>query len=121
MDGPPLWRQTHRHGRGRATDLPQVRGQSDFNTACRWHGTADVAVFRVRPPGSYEKRSSNGLDQERATATQIDARTLVPSSNGPSSATAWPMSNSASISITLSAAVAFRKAVSRCLAPFLSG
>jgi hypothetical protein len=79
MDGPPLWRQTHRHGRGRATDLPQVRGQSDFNTACRWHGTAGVAVFRVRPPRSYENRSSDGLDQERATATEIDARALVPS------------------------------------------
>jgi hypothetical protein len=79
MDGPPLWRQTHRHGRGRATDLPQVRGQSDFNTACRWRGTAGVAVFRVRPPRSYENRSSDGLDQERATATEIDARALVPS------------------------------------------
>src|ERR1700682_3379567 len=79
MDGPPLWRATQRHGRGRAPDWPQVRGKSDFNTACRWHGTADVALFRVRPPRSYEKRSSNGLDQERATATEIDARALVPS------------------------------------------
>src|ERR1700675_2674686 len=79
MDGTPFWRQIHLHGRGRATDLPQVRGESDFNTACRWHGTADVAVFRVRPPRSYEKRSNNGLDQERATATEIDVRALVPS------------------------------------------
>jgi hypothetical protein len=72
-------------------------------------------VFRVRPPRSYENRSSNGLDQERATAAEIDAPALVSSSNGPSSAAAWPTSNSASI--TLSAAVAFLKAVSRCLAP----
>src|ERR1700682_4363280 len=91
MDGPLLWRQTFRHGRCWATDLSQVRGQSDFNTACRLHGTADVAVFPVRPPRSYENRSSDGLDQERATATEIDARALVPSttqSNRPSAAAA---------------------------------